>query len=115
MSSATNNIEALHNEVRLLLEKQYSNESIVKELQQRGLEPYYIETIISNIENAKADSKSFRNCMIMGGFYMASGLLLNIFSYQFAERTNSTYFYIFLGTIVLGIITIARGYIIYKQ
>ena len=111
----TKDIKALHSQVKMLLDKKYTEEAIVDELKKQGLEPYYIETIIGNVENETADKKSFRNCMIMGFVYIIGGLLINVFSYTIAENSNATFFYIFLGTIVLGIITIARGFILYKR
>jgi uncharacterized membrane protein HdeD (DUF308 family) len=85
------------------------------QLQQQGLQPYYIEMIIENIKNEKANNKSFRNSLIMGIFYIVAGVLVNIFSYRIAENTNSSFFYLFWGIVVLGIVTIIRGFILYKR
>jgi hypothetical protein len=115
MTELNKEIEALHLQVDALIEKNYSKEAIIEELTKQGLAPYYIETIIDNLENEKADKKSFRNSMIMGITYFVGGLLINIFSYTIAENENSTMFYAFWGVMVLGIVTIVRGFILYKK
>jgi hypothetical protein len=108
-------IKKLHIQVERLLQENYSRKEIIGELQNQGLEPYYIQTIIENVQDDKSDKKSFRNSMIMGIFYVAAGSLINIFSYNIAESGNSLFFYLFLGIIVFGIVTIIRGFILYKR
>jgi hypothetical protein len=114
-SDSTSEIKKLHTQVKNLLEQNYSKEVIIKQLQEQGVAPYYIESIIENVKNEKTDSKSFRNCLIMGIFYIVAGLLVNIFSYRIAENTNSSFFYLFWGIVVFGIVTIIRGFILYKR
>ena len=87
----TNEINKLHSEVRRLLVEEYSDEAIIDQLVQQGLEAYYIETIISNIRNEIDDKKSFRNSMIMGLFYITAGLLVNFLSYRIAENEKSSF------------------------
>ena len=111
----TNKINKLHSEVRRLLVEKYSDEAIIDQLVQQGFEAYYIEIIISNIRIEIDDKKSFRNSMIMGLFYITAGLLLNFLSYRIAENGKSSFFYLFWGIVVLGIVTIARGLILYKN
>jgi len=50
----------------------------------------------------------------MGGFYLLIGLLLNYLSYKIAVDINA-FFYLFWGIIVLGIITIVKGFILYRK
>jgi hypothetical protein len=114
-TNPSNEIEKLHAQVKKLLSENYTEEAIIETLQQQGLEHYYIETIIENIEDEAADKKSFRNSMIMGGFYIGGGLLINIFSYKIADNANASFFYLFWGVVALGIITIVRGFILYKR
>ena len=107
--------DELHLQVKNLLKMNYTNEAIAEELKKHGTEPYYIETIIRNIENEKADKKSFRNSMVMGSAYLFGGFLINVFSYRFSENAQSSSFFAFWGIVVLGIITILRGVILYKS
>jgi hypothetical protein len=111
----TTEIEQLHVLVKKLLEEKHSNEEIVEQLQKQGLEPYYIETIIQNIHDEESDKKSFRSSMIMGLFYVVAGLSINVFSFMTAENTGSSIFYLFWGIVVFGIVTIIRGFILYKR
>lgn len=110
-----NEINRLHSEVKKLIEVGNSNESIIKQLQKQGLEPYYIESIIKNVQDEQSDKKSFRNSITVGVLYIVVGLLLNILSLKIAEMTNSIFFYCFWGIIAFGFITIIRGFILYKR
>lgn len=108
-------VERLHEEVRMRLKQNQSHEQIFKSLEEKGLEPYYIKTVIQNIEDEKADKKSFRNSMIMGLGYVIGGLLINYFSYKFAVESGSFVIYIFWGIVAVGIVTIIRGFILYRK
>jgi len=108
-------VEILHSKVKVLLHENYSEEEIVEHLIKDGIEPHYARLIIENIHDDKSDNKSFRNSLIMGAFYIVGGLLINIFSYRIAANSNSLFFYFFWGIIVLGIVTIIRGFILYKK
>ena len=73
VKDASIEIKRLHEQVESLLKRNYSQQEITEEFKNQGIEPYYIETIIDNIEQDKADKKSFRNSLIMGSFYIAAG------------------------------------------
>ena len=117
MSQGTSSekIKFLHNKVHSLLKQNFTNEQIIEELKKENLEQYYIETIIENIKHEKTNNKNFWNSMIMGGFYIVSGLAINFFSYRFSENSNSSGFYLFWGIVVFGIVTIIRGFILYRK
>jgi len=108
-------VEQLHEEVRMRLKEKQSHDQIFKSLEESGLEPYYIKTVIQNVEDEKADKKSFRNSMIMGLGYIIGGIIINIFSYKFAVESGSFAFYIFWGIVAVGIVTIIRGFILYRK
>ena len=115
IKDSTDEIKLLHSQVKELLKKNYTHEEIVDVLKQKGLEPYYIETIIENIEQEKEDKVSFRNSTITGIFFIISGFAINIFSYRLAESANNSFFYVFWGIIVVGIVTVIRGFILYRR
>ena len=111
---SSKHIELLHLKVEQLLAQHHSNEEIKQELAKDGVEPGYAQTLIENVHYDKENKKSFRNSMIMGLFYIGAGLLINFFSYKIAATNNSFFFYLFWGILVLGIVTIIRGFILYK-
>lgn len=108
-------VEQLHEEVRMRLKQKQTPEQIYNSLEEKGLEPYYIKTIIQNVEDEKDDKKNFRNLMKMGIGYIVGGVVVNIFSYKFAVATGSFIFYIFWGIVALGIMTIIRGFILFRK
>ena len=107
-------VKLLHAKVKELLSANYSETEIINELKKDGVDPHYAKIIIENVGDDKDDKKSFRNSLIMGTFYIVGGLLLNFLSYNIATAANSLFFYFFWGIIVLGIVTIIRGFILYK-
>ncbi|MES2777160.1 MAG: hypothetical protein V4722_23490 [Bacteroidota bacterium] len=109
-------IELLHLKVKRLLAQNQTDEMIIEELKKMdGIEAHYALLLIDNVNNDKSDKKSFRNSVIMGLFYIVSGLLINLFSYKIALSRYSLFFYVTWGIIAFGIVTVARGFIIYKK
>ena len=113
--AASKQIELLHLKVKYLVKESYTDERIITELKKNGIEEHYARLIIQNIYQDLSDKRSFLNSMIMGSFYIGAGLLINVFSYKFAVSSNSLIFYLFWGIIVLGIITIIKGFILYRK
>lgn len=108
-------IEILHNKVRAFLNQGLTNEQIIDKMIDENLQPYYIETIIENIQNEKIKRKGLINSLVTGGFIVIAGLSINLLSYIFSENTNSSSFLIFWGIVVAGIVAIIRGLILYRS
>ena len=113
--SVSQKIELLHKKVKQLQSEKYSDDDIISTLENDGIDKHYAQTILENIDDEKADSKSFRNSLIMGFFYLGGGILINLFSAKISENHNSNFQYVFYGIIILGISTIIRGFILYKR
>ncbi len=111
----TQTIEILHAKVRTFLKEGLTNEQIIDKLKEEDLQPYYIETIIENIQDEDDDKKSLRNSIIMGSFFIIGGLILNILSWRASENMGSSSFLLFWGIVVMGIVTVARGVILYRK
>lgn len=107
-------INSLHEKVDELQKKKYTDEEIIAELKKEGIAAEYAQQIIQNVENDRADKKSFRNSLIMGSFYIAAGIAINILSYTISANSNVLLYYFFWGIMVLGLVTIIRGFILYK-
>ena len=105
----------IHKKVKGLIAQNKSEEDIATELEKEGVDRNYTFLVIANLEDDAADKKSFRNSMIMGGFYLLTGLLLNCLSYKIAVNISAFFFYLFWGIIVLGIITIVKGFVLYRK
>ena len=108
-------IKLLHLKVKQLLSEGWTDENIINELAKEGIQTHYAQTIIENLQDEESDKKSFRNSLLVGIFYIVAGILINFFSYKIAVNNNSFFFYLFWGIIVLGIVTIIRGFILYKK
>ncbi|WP_276484081.1 hypothetical protein [Paraflavitalea pollutisoli] len=113
-AAISSEIEAIHENVRSLLKDKVPDGKIVEHLSALGHEPYYIETVIENIREEGEDRKSFRNSLIMGGCYLIGGSALNAISYLSATNVGAGFFYLFWGVMVLGVVTIVRGFILYR-
>jgi hypothetical protein len=108
-------VKLLHIKVDELLKENYTDAQIINQLTKEGIDTHYAEIIIGNVRDDQEDKKSFRNSMIMGSFYIFAGGLINILSYIIASNANSFFFYAFWGIVVLGVVTIIRGFILYKR
>ena len=108
-------IELLHKKVKQLQRENYSDNDIISTLEKDGIDKHYAQTILENIDDEKADNKSFRNSLIMGFFYLGGGMLLNFLSEKISENSNFNIQLIFYGIIIIGITTIIRGFILYKR
>jgi hypothetical protein len=115
LDATSHKVEILHTKVRTFLKEGLTHEQIIDKLKGEDLQPYYIETIISNIEDEDDDKKSLRNSIIMGGFFIIGGLILNILSYRASENMGSSSFILFWGIVVMGVVTVARGLILYRR
>jgi len=104
-------IDYLHKKVHALLLNKLSEDAIIIELEKDGIDANYASLIIQNVEADIADKKSFRNSIIMGSFYIIAGMLINYMSYS----APSNIYIIFWGIVVFGIVTIIRGFILYKK
>ena len=113
--SVSQKIELLHKKVKQLQSEKYSDDDIISTLENEGIDRHYAQTILENIDDEKADNKSFRNSVIMGFFYLGGGLLLNFLSEKISENNGFNMQLIFYGIIILGISTIIRGFILYKR
>ncbi len=108
-------IQRLHAEVKKLLHQKYPEETIIETFRKQGLEQYYIETIIENIKNDKVTKRKFRNTIFAGLFYTIGGILINVFSYRISANSHSSVVYIFWGIVAFGLLTIIRGFILYRK
>ncbi|MBL0357725.1 MAG: hypothetical protein IPP72_12950 [Chitinophagaceae bacterium] len=113
--NSTDKVALLHNKVRSCLKQGLTDDAIIEKLQEEKLERYYIEIIIENIRNEASDRKSFINSIIMGAFFIICGLLINILSYRVSENRSSSSFLLFWGIVVTGVVTIVRGFILYRK
>ena len=73
LDPASQTVEILHAKVGDFLKEGLTHDQIIDKLKDEGLQPYYIETIIANIEDDNDDKKSLRNSIIMGGFFIIGG------------------------------------------
>lgn len=112
---ASQSIEEIHTKVRTFLSQGLTNEQIIEKMSNENLQAYYIEMVIENIHNEKINRKSLINSIITGSFIVVSGLAINILSYKFSQNTNSSSSFIFWGVVVVGIVTIIRGLILYRN
>jgi hypothetical protein len=108
-------VNHLHARVEALLDTNHPEEKVVQILSNDGVAPHYVELLINNIKNDRSDRKSFRASMIMGSCYIVVGMLINLLSYRFATKMNTTGFYLFWGIVVFGIVTIIRGFMLYRK
>ena len=118
MPSSTNTserINLLHKVAKDLLKQGKSEEEIVRQLTSQGIEPSYARTIQANVYNDKSDRKNFWKLIAGGAFFIAGGIAINYYSYKIADNSHSTFFYLFWGIIVVGIVLIIKAFTIFRK
>ena len=108
-------IEQLHNKARGLLNSGMDEEEIITALQREGIDPAYAALIIQNIKADNRDRMDFWKLILMGLFFIIGGLVINYFSYHIAVRSNSIFFYLYWGILVVGIIMLIRAFSLYRK
>jgi hypothetical protein len=113
--AASEEIEKLHQTVKLLLQKGHTDDDIVQQLQKEGIDADYAQTIINNVVSDAEDKRDFRKLFLMGLFTLIGGLLINYFSYTIASATGALFFYLFWGIVVAGIVMLIKAFIIFRR
>lgn len=108
-------IAQLHQKVKELINNDFSEDEITAALEQDGIEAGYSRLIIENVLGDKRDRADFWKLIFMGSFFTIGGLLLNYYSYKISEISSSSFFILYWGIVVFGIVQIFRAFILYKK
>ncbi len=115
-SDIDESVALLHKNVAAKLKAEWPEEQIVDELVREGIEPNYAWLIIGNVKEDGAKQRAFWKLLSFGLVLTIGGLLINFSSYQIAAQARSvTFFYLFWGIVVTGLITICRAFILYRK
>jgi uncharacterized membrane protein HdeD (DUF308 family) len=71
--------------------------------------------VIENIHNDKRKRKRFWDIFTTGCFTIVLGLVIDNLSYPFSAGIDAFSIIFFLGILVWGVITITRGFILYRR
>ena len=108
-------IQMLHEKANILIKQKQADQLIVKELMEEGIEENYAITIIENVKKDQHNRKEFRKHILMGSTITIAALLVNYLSWQSAVESGAGQFFIIWGIEVIGIITIVRGFILFRK
>jgi len=108
-------IQRLHSKAKMLAEENLPDSAIIEALTKEGIDEHYAYTLLENVRNDQHDKKEFRKHLLMGSFVTIAGLLVNYLSYKFLERMGAGQFLLIWGVVVFGIVTILRGFILFRK
>lgn len=108
-------IDQLHNEAAQLMRKGRSEQEIITRLCELGAQPHYASQVIDNITRDKAKRKGFWITLMYGAGFLILGGVLNFISWQFAVKSGAYAYYVFWGVMVVGLIYIAKAFILYRK
>ncbi len=108
-------IANLHKKVKCLMQQGMDEDKIIAALKNEDIDTGYAELLIDNVKADIRDHSDFWKLMLMGSFFVVGGILLNYFSYSIAVNANSGFFYLYWGIVVLGIVTLIRGFALYRK
>ena len=105
--------EEVHRQAAQMLKQKLHDKEIIEHLTIDGLDQYYAEMILENVKNDVEDKKQFWKNVLRGLFVFISGLILSIGTYQLAAPGG--FYCIFSGIMLVGIISVIKGYILFRK
>ena len=94
---------------------QLSDEGVIQKLiKEKGLKENYARAVIHSIHERKENRKNFWRSVLMGGSAVLGSGLMTTISYGISESAGGNTFLIFYGIMAFGVITILRGFVLYR-
>ena len=106
---------ALHARVKEMIREGMKEEEVIDKLVREGLDKQYCYLIIANIENDVEERRDFRKMLFGGLFITAGGLMINLLGYKIGLNFGSSFYYVFWGIVVSGVVMIIRGFILFRK
>ncbi|MEO7045692.1 MAG: hypothetical protein ABI091_10340, partial [Ferruginibacter sp.] len=103
-------IKTLHTKAKQLLKTDMDDDEIINELKKEGIDSNYANLIIDNVRSDSRDRTDALKLVFMGTSFIVGGFYINYFSYRIAVNSNSTFFYLFWGVIVAGILMLIKAF-----
>lgn len=98
-----------------MLKKGGKESVLISELQKEGIDEDYARVIISNVQSDQQDKKDFWKLIFIGATLIFAGSLINYFSYLIAQKYNATFFWLFWGIIVSGVLSFIRAHFLFRK
>ena len=108
-------IATLHKKAKALLKQDIDEAEMIEALKEEGIDPGYAQLIIENVKNDIRDRADAWKLTLMGTFFIVGGMYINYFSYQIAVNANATFFYLFWGIVVVGILMLIRALFLFRK
>ena len=105
--------EEVYRQAAQMLKQKLPEKEIMEHLTNCGLDRYYAEIILENVKNDAEDKKQFWKNVLSGSFVFISGLILSIGTYRLAAPGG--FYCIFSGIMLVGIISVIKGYILFRK
>ena len=106
---------SLHKMAKNLLKQGKSNDQIITQLAEQGIEPTYAQMILDNVYRDISDRRNFWKLLFGGLFFIGGGIAINYYSYKIAENSHSNIFYLFWGVIVAGVLLIIKAFTLFRK
>jgi hypothetical protein len=114
-TEADHHIENLHKKAKALLKQEMEADEMIEELKKEGIDAHYAMLIIENVKSDIRDRADAWKLTLMGAFFIVGGLYINYFSYRIAVNANATFFYLFWGIIVVGLLMLVRAFFLFRK
>ena len=108
-------IATLHKKAKALLKQNIDEDELIEELKKEGIDSGYAQLIIENVKGDIRDRADAWKLTLMGTFFIVGGMYINYFSYQIAVNANATFFYLFWGIVVVGILMLVRAFFLFRK
>ena len=108
-------IETLHKKAKALLKQDMDEDDIMDELVKEGIDRHYAALIIDNVQSDIRDRADAWKLTLMGSFFIVGGIYINYFSYRIAVNANASFFYLFWGVVVVGILMVIKAFFLFRK
>ena len=108
-------IDILHQKVKEYKLQGLTDESIIESLKQDGVDAFYAQTILENIEADKDEKKGFWKLLIVGILVSAVAVFLHFTPEFDGRRFTLIYLFIFWSCIVISITMLYRAFAFFKK
>jgi hypothetical protein len=114
-SEADIRIDNLHKKAKALLKQDMDEEEIIHELVKGEIDTGYANLIIENVKGDNRDRADAWKLTFMGASFIIGGIYINYFSYMISVNANASFFFLFWGIVVVGMLMLTRAFFLFRK
>jgi hypothetical protein len=115
MISTKEYIDQAHNRVKQLLAEGLAEEEIISTLTKEGMTAYYVQSLIDNVQNDRADKKAFWKLVAAGLLSLAAFAFVWLYPGFNGFRGGWIYYFLLFASLGGGITLLFRAFSLFRR